>query len=375
MYTRQLEWSKWAAVDELRKAEESSKIANGRGVVTPPMDEVMPLAARAPVTPPRQTATSELLVPPTVEPPGQPRKTPATKRIATEMDIDEEDAAEEKEAEDIVTALTSAAPGATANLLQGRTTPTQRGRQGAPKQLRAPPATERTQRTTRSTTRSATTGLGPKRTGPSGGITSSTASSNIAALRSNAKTPTPNQNNAATSTASGSGVRTRSTALAAGGSYKIPRLAPTTSGAANSTTANKTKQLPPSTRRSGRPASPSPAGSGSPHPLSTRSGASRLPTLIPSKRGFGAPHGPVHSYSDTNTLKVRKPSGSSRSGTGPISDALNGDGEGGEAEEANNAWVTESAGSVVNPGSKLERPGLRNVKRRRSSFSAADVIA
>jgi cell division cycle 14 len=39
------------------------------------------------------------------------------------------------------------------------------------------------------------------------------------------------------------------------------------------------------------------------------------------------------------------------------------------------AWITKNAANAVVPGTKSERPGLRNVRRRRSSFSAADVVA
>jgi cell division cycle 14 len=48
-----------------------------------------------------------------------------------------------------------------------------------------------------------------------------------------------------------------------------------------------------------------------------------------------------------------------------------------EAKNAEaNAWMAkDNAAAVVVPGSKSTRPGLRSVRRRRSSFSAADVVA
>lgn len=38
-------------------------------------------------------------------------------------------------------------------------------------------------------------------------------------------------------------------------------------------------------------------------------------------------------------------------------------------------WMTHNASAVVKPGNKSERPNLRPIRRRRSSFSAADVVA
>jgi len=47
-----------------------------------------------------------------------------------------------------------------------------------------------------------------------------------------------------------------------------------------------------------------------------------------------------------------------------------------EKDRVQNAWMSGSAAKeVIVPGSKGERPLLRNVRRRRSSFSAADVVA
>ena len=38
-------------------------------------------------------------------------------------------------------------------------------------------------------------------------------------------------------------------------------------------------------------------------------------------------------------------------------------------------WMKTNASAVVVPGSKSARPGLRSIRRRRSSFSNADVVA
>jgi cell division cycle 14 len=75
---------------------------------------------------------------------------------------------------------------------------------------------------------------------------------------------------------------------------------------------------------------------------------SRLPTLIPSKR----PH-PSHSssLSEVANTTVKR--------TGTTSDA----------------WMTNNPSAVVVPATKSARPGLRSIRRRRSSFSSADVVA
>jgi cell division cycle 14 len=75
---------------------------------------------------------------------------------------------------------------------------------------------------------------------------------------------------------------------------------------------------------------------------------SRLPTLIPSKR----PH-PTHSssLSEVANTTVKR--------TGTTSDA----------------WMTNNPSAVVVPATKSARPGLRSIRRRRSSFSSADVVA
>jgi len=113
---------------------------------------------------------------------------------------------------------------------------------------------------------------------------------------------------------------------------KIPRLA-------NATSVRVPHKLPniptPVPRRTARPASPSP---------------SRLPTLVPKRPGHG------HHASVSNLSNVALKGPSSRANA--------------------NEWMKNGVNAVVKPGnSKGERPGLRSVRRRRSSFSAADVVA
>jgi len=46
-----------------------------------------------------------------------------------------------------------------------------------------------------------------------------------------------------------------------------------------------------------------------------------------------------------------------------------------KSKPSSNAWMTTGASAVVVPASKTQRPGPRPVRRRRSSFSAADAVA
>ncbi|KXN86287.1 Tyrosine-protein phosphatase CDC14 [Leucoagaricus sp. SymC.cos] len=113
------------------------------------------------------------------------------------------------------------------------------------------------------------------------------------------------------------------------GPNKIPRLATTRTTAAARAAATATSKQ--TTNRA--PPSPIP---------------SRLPTLIPSKR----PHH-TSSMSEVTGVTPLKP------GTSTVTSA--------------DGWVNNTA--VVSTTSKSERPNLRSVRRRRSSFSNADVVA
>lgn len=116
-------------------------------------------------------------------------------------------------------------------------------------------------------------------------------------------------------------------ATAKQGPNKIPRLATTrTTAAARAAATATSRQV-----TSRNPPSPIP---------------SRLPTLIPSKR-------PHHTSSMSEVT-----------GINPLKPGVN---------TAADGWVNNTA--VVNTTSKSERPNLRSVRRRRSSFSNADVVA
>ncbi|KAJ7591428.1 phosphatases II [Mycena floridula] len=108
LYLKQLEWSKWAAVDEMQKQQRTAAAA---AVVTPAVvtpatppadtDEEMsrinktpPLGSKPviipPVTPSRHVAAAAAKAK-AIATPGQPRKTPSTKRMAQDSDEDESD--------------------------------------------------------------------------------------------------------------------------------------------------------------------------------------------------------------------------------------------------------------------------------------------
>ena len=290
MYVKQLEWVKWAAADEMRRTQTAAVLAAAAIVapVTPPAEtdtENVPMDATPtiagvtmvpPVTPSKHVAVASARARAAV-PPGQPRKTPNAKRVATDSSDDEM----EDERGDVLPALGTAHP------------PTRHKSRALPK-TGVTKLTASEQRPARVTRSAAAAACKP-------GKVLSTA-----ANKANVTAP-PN---------------------------KIPRLA-------NATSVRVPQKVPivpapaPAPRRTARPASPSP---------------SRLPTLVPKRPGHGH-HTSVSNLSDV-TLKV-------------------------PAHRATaNEWMKNGVNALVKPGnSKGERPGLRRVRRRRSSFSAADVVA
>ncbi|KAF9222060.1 phosphatases II [Gyrodon lividus] len=281
MYLKQLEWAKWAAIDEMRRvqtaaapvvtpatppAEQDEEMVES-GRVTPPPDNGALAVPLPPVTPSRHVVAAAAKAH-AIVPPGQPRKTPMAKRVA--VDSDEDDEADE--VEDTLPAL-GAAPPATRQRAKTITRPT--GARG----------TASEQRPTR-VLRSAATSNQRK---------PSTATTGAAAKTS---APPPN---------------------------KIPRLA---AGTTARSTAARGTGAPSSRRVPQPPPSPTP---------------SRLPTLA--KRNNA-----------TSTLAEMA--------------------AGAKSKPSSDAWMTTGASAVVVPASKsTQRPGPRPVRRRRSSFSAADVVA
>ncbi|KAG8975766.1 cell division control protein 14, partial [Tulasnella sp. 427] len=487
MYTRQLEWAKWSAVDEYRRQQESETVrgvsVSRMGAITPPSEDELALVVSSrpaavadeepttpkagqkrlrkeqehPVTPPPRERIAAAAAaaaaaaqpepsgpPPPLDvtqgpPPGQPRKTPRTQRVLAAMELDEADAenyahinapdlaaegdeeeddddkmAIAEEAKDTVGALgivRAPLPPPPASPVKGAVT---RGRAAQPKPVRQAPASERTTRTTRASTRTQTAATTTTTTGRAGAGASAGTAGHAAALRARGASAAAK---AKAASGTGAGAATTSTTNT---SYKIPRLA------ANTTTASASasRMRPPSalgTRRAVRPVSPSP---GSPQPIPS----SRLPvptTLIPSKRGYGVagpaggaggagirattpglPNGggPLHSYSDSSTATLQVPGGSSKPATrgaaaaakkgrrgsaGSIGSVVSVSSPGGgggsirgdvSTEQVDpDAWMSgEAAGAILNKSAngkeKGERPLLRSVRRRRSSFSNADVI-
>ncbi|KZV94013.1 phosphatases II [Exidia glandulosa HHB12029] len=284
MYMKQLEWSKWAAVDEMRRLQAQAAAAAAVPVspATPPaeegervhdrMDTSTPIAgpstiaakvaqatAVPPVTPSKHVAASKHLG----AGPGQPRKTPNNKRpapvVVEEPEDDTEDEPEER-------------------TLRQRSSP-DRSSPARSSPVKAPPVASTKPRSNTTTVR---------------------------ALAANGKPVAGTQRvtrAAAAAAASGTGPAT-------GLRQRAPR--------------------PVGASRRAAPGSPP----GAP--------PSRLPTLVPSKRSF----------------------------------ALS---EAGQTEKGKDAWIKDESGRVLDrePRSTkgAQRPLLRSVRRRRSSFSSADVVA
>ncbi|KAK2466417.1 hypothetical protein APHAL10511_002059 [Amanita phalloides] len=313
MYIKQLEWAKWAAVDELRKSQESTHNKSPTVITpaTPPAesdeDEHMqttpplPLVQLPPVTPSRHIAAASAKAGDIV-PPGQPRKTPVAKRLARDLS-DQDSDIEEDEADDELPAL-------------GVIPPVTKSR-AKPKALKGITASE--QRPTR-VTRSTAGAVNIRKAG-------------TAVIH-------------AASAAPSSPVKTGQ------GPNKIPRLATTrTTAAAKAAATKATSTTVPAKMTTGVTTRQGAVGTRRPNPPPS---PSRLPTLIPSKR----PHH-ASSLSEVHMPPVTVGKKSTKGSPTILSDA----------------WMTNNPSAVVDPTSKTTgRPGLRNVRRRRSSFSAADVI-
>ncbi|KAG6831863.1 hypothetical protein H0H92_006980 [Tricholoma furcatifolium] len=287
MYLKQLEWVKWGAIDEAKKLQPAAPSSTSLVTpATPPAEDdemevqTTPTAPvpLPPVTPIRHVATAAAKAG-SIAPPGQPRKTPAAKRMAQDSDADEE-------SDDVLPSL---------DTIHTRT----RAKPTKASSSRGLTASERPVRVTRST---ATT------------------------------TNVRRANNALTTPAS----PVKSSAQPPN---KIPRLATTKTASAakalaaavNTKADTKVVPKPTATRRPNPPPSPVP---------------SRLPTLAPSRRPL------------THTSSLSETVGSANPKSG-----------------AADAWMKTNASAVITPATTSGRPGLRSVRRRRSSFSAADVVA
>ncbi|KAL5488370.1 CDC14 [Sanghuangporus weigelae] len=309
MYVKQLEWIKWSAVDEMRRAEAQAAAAIAAASVvtpaTPPAetdeevgmetDEVAvavvgtpttPKTSIPPVTPSKhvRTATARARA---MDPPGQPRKTPLAKRTAAAAAVDETEESDEDEINALPTIATRARSRIQTSVTQ-RLSGTRRIQ---------PSSEQRPARVTRSSAAAAANGL--KR-------------SVVAAVPAPPPSPTKGSGNGPSPN-------------------KIPRLA-------------QVRASPP-------PATRSTTAMG----VRTRLQAptqSRLPTLAANGRRANNANG-APTPTNAKTIAGVK-------GKGAASDA----------------WMKTNSNAVVKPGTKSERPGLRSIRRRRSSFSdAADVVA
>lgn len=283
MYLKQLEWAKWAAVDEMKRNQAPSAAAAVPVVApaTPPAEhdremeestrstpqktvDDIPIVALPPVTPSRHV-TAAAAKAQAIAPPGQPRKTPMAKRVAVDSD-DEAD-----EVNDILPAL-GVAPPATRQRAKTTTRPT--GARGTTSEQR-----------------------------PTRVLRSSGVNAHRKPVVSPAKTAQPPN--------------------------KIPRLA---------------------------------------------SGAPSRSTAVAAARGAGAPSSRRVPQPPPSPIPSRLPTLAKRQQNVPSSLAEMA--AGGKPKQTSDAWMTTGASAVVVPSSKTtQRPGPRPVRRRRSSFSAADVVA
>jgi len=288
LYLKQMEWAKWAALDEMKKSQaQVSSAPTPTPIVTPatpPAEtdeeiETMQTTPKRstvglpPVTPSRHIAEAAAKAK-AIAPPGQPRKTPKAKRVAQDSDEEEDEEA------DILPALGVAPPARKIKTVPSRGITA---------------SEQRPSRVTRSTANATVI--------RKAGTTAAVPESPVKSSRQ--------------------------------GPNKIPRLATTkTTSAAKALAAANAQPMPPRTLRNNANPPPSP---------------SRLPTLVASKR----PNHVQNSSSLTDVTALK------RNGTKTAADA----------------WVANNAAAVVVPATKSERPGLRSVRRRRSSFSSADVVA
>lgn len=337
MYLKQLEWAKWAAVDEMKKLQAQqiavlTAAAAAAKVVTPAtppaedeeMNEASTTATTAtaiitkqlpPVTPSKHIAAAQEKAK-LISPPGQPRKTPVAKRKSTN-DWEEEDT-DEAFPPIIAAAITTTTTNATSPVRPQKVKKTA-PRSAAPT-TRAAASEQRPTRVTRSTT-----SLKNKFT--SGQANNLTTGSPVKSTKPVSSVQPPNK-----IPRLAHGTTTRSTT-----SKPVPTNINTKSDENSNSNSNTTttKRAPPKTPTPSSPAHPS-----------------KLPTLV-GKR-------PKHHASNSLCDLAVGTRSANRSGSVALSEV-----------KEDSAWVSENAGAVSIPTSRTEKPSLRSSRRRRSSFSEA----
>lgn len=350
MYQRQLDWAKWSALDQARKEQEASlAAAQAARAVTPPVDDKpLPLVPTTPSRPSLASMTSAAEVE-ALLPPGQPRKTPTTKRVALEM-LEDDD---EGDSDD-----------SNGSLLGVKTKSNPAGRGTAPvvKQLRSMSPSGKT--TIKTTTAvggpNGKTTVSGTRTVPATASRATRATTRTQALVSPRKGPAPSVGGRATPIAPLS---------------LVPRPAsrareepvPNRTRAATQLTAQRNTRPTPSkipARKLNRVASPPPAlpSSSKISTTSVAGGFSRLPTMVTSKRSY------VGKALPTPPLPPR-PATAVQAVVSIELDVVP------ERPSQDDAWMSGvDAKAVVEPATKSGRPSIRSVRRRRSSFSSADIL-
>lgn len=333
MYLKQLEWAKWAAVDEVKRTQATvATVAARQTVVTPATppaesdeeENVNMVTELMTTTTTTTTMTTSLSIPKTPPPAAIPPVTPA-RHVATTQ----------------ARAKAISPPG------QPRKTP-------APK--RSSIAVEDSDEEKEEADALPQLGVAPplRRTRPKpASVQARSVATRVTASEQRPTRVTRSTAAAAANKKSTVGVAstttttTKARTLRSGNGQapnKIPRLANGTAARNNtaSTPAATTAAaaVAPTTTTIRRPirAPPSPV-------------PSRLPTLVPTRRGNHQSATSVQENPATIASIVK----------------------GAQTQKAD--WMTSNASQVVEKSSKSERPGLRPIRRRRSSFSAADVVA
>lgn len=336
MYLKQLEWAKWAAVDEMKKLQAqqiaaltAAAAAKVVAPATPPAeDEEMNEGSTTtttttailtkqlpPVTPNKHIAAAQEKAK-LISPPGQPRKTPVAKRKSTN---DWEEEGSEEVFPLIVAAATTTTTTNTTTAIRPQKVKKTAPRSAAPT-TRVAVLEQRPTRVTRSTT---------------------IAKNKLASGQANNLT-------------TGSPVKSTKPVSGVQPPNKIPRLA---HGTTTRSTTSKPTSINTNTNSNQNPNSNSNTTMSKKVPQKTPApGSPTLPSRLPTLVGKRLNHQATNSLCDL-AVGTRSANRSGSAGLGGVKE--------------DSAWVSENAGAVSIPTSRTEKPSLRSSRRRRSSFSEA----